>query len=101
MKLIAQHPERFRLFQRTQILALQVFDDRHLRRLLQRYPPHHRRNVGLPRLLRSMQPPLTQDQDVAPSLRPTGRTMIGCTTPFALIESANSSSFSSSSTYRV
>ena len=34
LELLAQHAKRFRLLQRAQILALQVFDDRHFRRLL-------------------------------------------------------------------
>ncbi len=58
-KLVAQNPERFRLLQRTQVFALQVLNNRHLRRLLVRHAPHQRRNVRLPRLLRSVQPPLT------------------------------------------
>ena len=58
--------ERLRLLQTIQILPLQVLDDRHLRRLLLRHSLHDRRDRRLPRQLRRPQPPLAQNQHIAP-----------------------------------
>src|SRR5208282_1836153 len=66
LELLAQIRERFRLLHAIQILTLQVLHQRHLCRLLCRYPLHQRRNRSLPRDHRCPQPTLTQNQDEPP-----------------------------------
>ena len=76
----AQFGERRRLLHAVQVLALQVFDDRHLRRLLIGDLAHNRRESSSspPAWKRGIaaRPAPAQYRPSAP-----GRTTIGCTTP--------------------
>ena len=77
----------------SSIAALQVLDDRHLGGLLLRHDAHD----GRDRRFAAMVGPASDarcDQKIAPSF--PGRTVTGCSTPCARIESASSSSDSTS-----
>ena len=91
--------QRARFFERIQILALDVLDQRHRDRGFIGHAAHDRRNLVQARELRGAPAALAGDDFVARVARalgpsPSGRTTIGCTTPCALIESASSCSVS-------
>src|ERR1022692_3358072 len=66
LEILAQVGEGLGLLHAIQVLALEVFYQRHLRRLLLRDPLHDCGSVWLPRQPRSPQAPLAQNKDEPP-----------------------------------